>query len=226
MRNLQTHDEIRKPCAAAVAAYAVAGWLAFVVSVSAQETPQAAPSAQWAPTQSEPAQSEPAQSTPAQSALPQSEPAAPGSAAPTLPRASHKPGLFEAVGRWVDRGLTDIRDHVRGAKQRMDSIGDEAASNSKDFTDKAAAAGKNAADAMPKLPAGRMIDGRERCAAAPNGAPDCLSAAQALCRRHGYASGKSMDFTSAEECPVKALIGQESRDTCKTVTFISRAMCQ
>ena len=83
---------------------------------------------------------------------------------------------------------------------------------------------KNAVDAVAKLPAARMISGRERCAMAPNGAPDCVTAAEALCRKNGFSTGKSMDFTSAEECPVKTLIGQS--DQCTTVTFISRAMCQ
>jgi len=209
MRNLGVQTATRKHCTAV--ACAVTAWLAFVGPVPAQETPAPPPPAQWAPAQPVP---------------PQSEPVAPAAVAPVPPQAIHKPGLFEAVGRWVDRGLSDLRGHMRGAKQRMDNLGDEAAANNKDIADKAAAAGKNAADAMPKLPAARMIDGREKCAIAPNGAPDCLSAAQALCRRHGYASGKSMDFTSAEECPVKALLGQETRDSCKTVTFISRAMCQ
>ena len=56
------------------------------------------------------------------------------------------------------------------------------------------------------------------------GAPDCVAAAEVLCRKHGFTSGKSMDFTSAEECPVRTLLGQS--DECTTVTFISRAMCQ
>jgi hypothetical protein len=70
------------------------------------------------------------------------------------------------------------------------------------------------------------MSGRERCVNAPNGAPDCVTAADALCRKHGYSSGKSIDFTSAEECPARTLLGQASRDECTTVTFISRAMCQ
>ena len=88
----------------------------------------------------------------------------------------------------------------------------------------AADATRSAMDAVAKLPTARIISGRERCADAPNGAPDCLAAAEALCRKHGFASGKSMDFTSAEECPIKALLGQGQE--CTTVTFISRAMCQ
>jgi len=165
-------------------------------------------------------------------AVAQSAAPAPASPDPVPPiqepaRPLPKPGAFEAIGRWFDQGLTGLRDHMRGAKRQMDDLNDQAATNSREFNDKAATAGKSAVEAIPKLPpAARMIDGRERCAIAPNGAPDCLSAAETLCRKNGYSSGKSMDFTSAEECPVKTLLGQQSRDECKTVTFISRAMCQ
>jgi hypothetical protein len=70
------------------------------------------------------------------------------------------------------------------------------------------------------------MSGREKCAAAPNGAPDCVAAAEQLCKKHCYASGKSIDFTSAEECPAKVYLGGASAGECHTVTFISRAMCQ
>ena len=155
---------------------------------------------------------------------------------PPPPRA----GLFEAIGRWVDRSTTKFSDHLRGARRSMDDLGDKASANSKEMTDQAAKVGqgaadigknavdatKNAVDAVAKLPAARMISGRERCATAPNGAPDCVTAAEALCRKKGFSTGKSMDFTSAEECPVKTLVGEASQDQCTTVTFISRAMCQ
>jgi hypothetical protein len=127
----------------------------------------------------------------------------------------------------------------------MDELGDDAAANNKAISDQAAKVGQGAADvgkgaadatmsamdatknavgAVAKLPTARMMSGRERCNTAPNGAPDCVSAAEALCRKHGFTSGKSMDFTSAEECPVRTLLGQTN--DCTTVTFISRAMCQ
>jgi hypothetical protein len=122
----------------------------------------------------------------------------------------------------------------------MDDLSDEAAANSKSLQEKANEAGKNAAevgkgavdatknavDAVAKLPTARVMQGRERCTTAPNGAPDCVAAAQALCRKHGFATGTSMDFTSAEECPARTLLGQAPRSECTTVTFISRAMCQ
>jgi hypothetical protein len=159
-------------------------------------------------------------------------------AAPPPAPPQQKPGVFESIGRWFDSGASNFRDHLRGAKRRMDELGDDAAANNKAISDQAAKMGqgaadvgkgaadatKNAVDAVAKLPTARMMSGRERCIAAPNGAPDCISAAEALCRKHGFTSGKSMDFTSAEECPVRTLLGQTQ--DCTTVTFISRAMCQ
>jgi hypothetical protein len=159
-------------------------------------------------------------------------------AAPPPAPPQQKPGLFESIGRWFDNGASNFRDHLRGAKRKMDELGDDAAANNKAISDQAAKMGQGAADvgkgaadatvnamgAVAKLPTARMMSGRERCIAAPNGAPDCVSAAEALCRKHGFTSGKSMDFTSAEECPVRTLLGQA--ESCTTVTFISRAMCQ
>jgi hypothetical protein len=166
-------------------------------------------------------------------------------AAPPPAPPQQKPGVFESIGRFFETGASNFRDHLRGAKRKMDELGDDAAANNKAITDRAAKVGqgaaevgkgaadatmnavgatKDAVDAVAKLPTARMMSGRERCNTAPNGAPDCVSAAEALCRKYGFTSGKSMDFTSAEECPIKTLIGQS--DDCTTVTFISRAMCQ
>jgi hypothetical protein len=150
------------------------------------------------------------------------------------PARQEKPGVFESIGRWFDQGASNFRDHLQGAKRRMDDLGDEAATNSRGFNDKASAVGKNAADAtkgavdaVSKLSTARVMTGRERCIVAPNGAPDCLAAAELLCKKHGYVSGKSMDFTSAEECPAKVYLGGATTGAeCQTVTFISRAMCQ
>jgi hypothetical protein len=170
-------------------------------------------------------------------------------ATPTPPAAQpvpeQKPGVFESIGRFFDKGASNFSEHLRGAKRKMDELGDDAAANNKAIADQAAKVGQGAAEvgkgaaevgkgaadatisamgAVAKIPTARMMSGRERCATAPNGAPDCVSAAEALCRKHGFTSGKSMDFTSAEECPVRTLLGQS--DDCTTVTFISRAMCQ
>ncbi len=154
---------------------------------------------------------------------------------------SSKPGLFEAIGRWIDRSNENFRTHLRGAKDRVDNIGDDAAASGREIgkqandvgktaveaTKGAVAVGKNAVDAVVKLPGTRVVRGNERCNTAPNGAPDCLAAADSLCRKHGYSSGKSLDFTSAEECPARVMLsGRESEAECRIVTFINRAMCQ
>ena len=172
----------------------------------------------------------------AQEAAPPPQAPAPVQPAPPPP----KPGMFESIGSFFDQSANRFREHLRGAKRKMDDLGEDAAATRRDFDSKASEASKNAADigknaadatrsavdAVAKLPVARMMEGRERCIVAPNGAPDCLAAAEALCRKQGFSSGKSMDFTSAEECPPRVLLGQTSRAECTTVTFISRAMCQ
>ena len=156
----------------------------------------------------------------------------PAPAAPTRTGSSYS-GPFEAIGRWLDQGARNFRDHWGGAKARVDDLNERAAANRKEMSERADEMGKGAADvtigameAVTKLPGTRVMSGRERCTVAPNGAPDCIAAAEALCRKHGFASGKSMDFTSAEECPARALIAGRAEAECTTVTFISRAMCQ
>lgn len=174
-----------------------------------------------------------------ESALTSPEPAAPPAAA--RPVAAPSSGLFETIGRWFGEGATEFRNHIRGAKQRFDSLGDDAARTNREITDKAVDVGKGAVEitkdavevtkdavgTVVKLPATRVMQGHERCAVAPNGAPNCIAAAEALCRKHGFSTGKSLDFTSAEDCPVEVrLSGRRSDADCKTVTFISRAVCQ
>ena len=161
-------------------------------------------------------------------------PLAPPSAPAAQPAPAPKPGLFEAIGRWFDEGAAEFQTHLRGAKQRIDSLGIDAAETNREIGDRAAGVGKGAVEvtkaavgAVVRLPTTRVMKGHERCAAAPNGAPDCIAAANALCRKHGFSSGKSVDFTSAEECPVQVhLAGRQAGAECYTVTFISRAMCQ
>jgi len=154
-------------------------------------------------------------------------------AAPAQPSPAPKesPGLIDTIGKFFDQGATNFRDSLDGAKRKMDDLNDEAAANTRDINNKAAAVGKGAVDAtkgaVDAVTKSRVMSGRERCTVAPNGAPDCVAAAEQLCRKQGYATGKSMDFTSAEECPAKAYLGgQQSAPECHTVTFISRAMCQ
>ena len=193
--------------------------------------------AQNAPGPGAPVQTAPVQSAP----LPEAASPAPGLAeeAAPAPRPRNS-GLFEAIGRWIDESGANFRSHLRGAKNRADTIGEDAAAGSRDIGNKAADVGrgaveatkgavdvtKGAVDAVVKLPATRVMRGHERCGVAPNGAPDCIVAAETLCRKHGFSSGKSVDFTAAEECSARILVSGRQENDCRTVTFISRAMCQ
>jgi hypothetical protein len=173
----------------------------------------------------------------AQDAAPEAAQTAPAPLPPAQAeegKGASNPGMFESIGRWLDQGARNFNDHWRGAKARVDDLNDRAAANRKEMNKRAEEMRRGAAEvttgaveAVAKLPGTRVMSGREHCEVAPNGAPDCIVAAEALCRKHGFASGKSMDFTSAEECPARALLGDRAAAAeCKTVTFISRAMCQ
>ena len=86
---------------------------------------------------------------------------------------------------------------------------------------------KDAAEAVGRLPNTRVIIGHEKCQIAPNGAPDCIAAAYAICQAKGFKSGKSVDMTTAEVCPAQVyLSGRSSGPGCHTETFVSRALCQ
>jgi hypothetical protein len=187
------------------------------------------------------AQNAPTPITPAPVAPVQGEPIPDPGSPPPAAQPGEKEGLFEAIGRWIDRSNESFRSHLQGAKQRMDALGEDAAEGTRDLgkgaaevtkgavevTKGAVEVTKGAVDTVVKLPATRVIRGNERCGLAPNGAPDCVAAAEALCRKAGFATGKSMDFTSAEECSGRVLLsGRQSEADCKTVTFISRAVCQ
>ncbi len=134
------------------------------------------------------------------------------------------PGVFESIGRFFDQGAANFREHIGRARERVDDFGDKAAATGKGAVD----ATKEAVGAVVKLPAARVVQGRQVCHVAANGAPDCQSAAERLCKENGFASGKSMDFTSAERCPPRVWASgrQGNEAACTTETFISRAMCQ
>ena len=65
-----------------------------------------------------------------------------------------------------------------------------------------------------------MTSGHEKCQNAPNGAPDCVAAATAMCKKKGFESGKSMDMTTAENCPAQVLLsGRTSGAECQYRNF-------
>ena len=111
----------------------------------------------------------------------------------------------------------------------MKSSIDEINERSDKAAKEAAAATKSATDAMLKLPATRMVDGRERCEVAPNGSPDCRAAVEAICKAKGFASGNSLDTQTAEKCSPRAWLTRRltgEGEPCRIETFVTRAACQ
>lgn len=134
-----------------------------------------------------------------------------------------EPGLFESIGRWLERQSDSINSSVRDAGKGVENFGREAGTAAQTTVEGA----KDAAGAVARIPAARVITGHEKCRVAPNGAPDCVAAATAMCKKRGFESGKSADMTTAEVCPAQVyLSGRNSGAECRTETFVSRALCQ
>jgi len=172
----------------------------------------------------------------AQEAQPPRQPASPAQQETTR-RA--EPGMLESIGRWFQDSFDRFKSGIQGAGGTIGDLGDRASGAAKDAADvakdaaKSAAdaakgAAKNAADTVARLPRTRVVDGRERCAVAPNGAPDCRVAADAVCRGKGFGSGTSLDIQSAQKCPARIWLSGRSPEPgeCEVETFVTRAVCQ
>jgi hypothetical protein len=123
-----------------------------------------------------------------------------------------RPGIFDVIERWFEDSKARIDNQVKGTQQAIED---------------AAKAGQ-AGGAMLGFPGSKVARGRVRCAVAPNGAPDCVEAANALCRSKGYGPGKSVEINTADKCPTWVwLSGQRAPEgTCTTETFVLQATCQ
>ena len=147
-------------------------------------------------------------------AAPASEPAPPPAVAPGP---SFQPGFIDAFGRLLEQGAAKFKSDMQGAQENFDKLGKEARDAAKDAT-----------SGFVGLPGARVVSGRELCATAPNGAPDCLAAAASVCRGKGFQTGKSLDTQSEQKCPARLLLsGRPPNDTdCATEIYVTRAMCQ
>jgi hypothetical protein len=168
----------------------------------------------------------------AQTAAPQPENPAPApaqtappvEAQPAAPPVKKDVGFLDAVGRWLDKSASDFNDNLKKMKSSIDEFNDRAGKAAKD----AAAAAKQSSDALSKLPGARIIEAREKCVIAPNGSPDCVAAAEKICKGKGFAAGKSIDTQSAQKCPARVWLSGRAPTTgeCSIETFVTRAICQ
>lgn len=148
----------------------------------------------------------------------------PPQAVPPAPALPSPPDVLGAIGRMIDQSIQNVgagvNAGVKGAGETLGATTNAAGDIAKGVTD--------AAGTVVRLPATNVVSGFERCAVAPNGAPDCSGASLALCRSKGFERGNSLDITSSYKCPVQ--MWREGRAPnerdCKDESFVSRAICQ
>lgn len=221
---------------------AVVTALLLLLAVASVQAQTQSPSPQALSPQSPPAaapatgQAVPADDAPAASASPEAPLAAvPPPAAEAAPdpaaNGSFRPGLLHELGRMLEDSVNKLNSNLKGASGAIESLGSQtneavkgAAGAAKDAADLTAGAAGN----IVALPANRVVTGRAKCEAAPNGAPDCRIAANVLCRGKGFGQGSSLDVESAEKCPVQTWLSgrQPKRGECGVETFVTRAACR
>jgi hypothetical protein len=132
------------------------------------------------------------------------------------PVPGYKPGFIDVFGRWIGDSVSNWNTGLKGA-----------ADVAKDAADAATTVTRDTAGAVARFPGTRVISERATCPTAPNGAPDCRAAAEAICKTHGFASGSSIDFQTAEKCPPIALNRPDREPVvCTIESYVTRALCQ
>jgi hypothetical protein len=152
----------------------------------------------------------------------------PPAAAPSGPAMPTPPEAMGAIGRLLNQSISNIGAGVNaGVKGAGDTLG--ATTNAAGELAKGVTSGvTDAAGTVARLPLSNVVTGWQRCAVAPNGAPDCNVASVALCRTKGFSGGSSLDITSSRKCPpsVWAQGREPLPGECQDESFVSRAACQ
>jgi len=165
---------------------------------------------------------------PVPATAPAAAPAAAPMAAPILPAQppSDQPGLLPAFGRWWHDAFGDWGAKFDRAKQNQ--VAKDAADATGEAIKNAAAATKDAATAIVRLPGTRVVEVSEPCAVAGNGAPDCQVAATGACRKKGFNSGQPIDVRTSQECPAAVLMSGKppAEGECPNETVVLRVICQ
>jgi type IV secretory pathway TrbL component len=137
-------------------------------------------------------------------------------------------GKFEELGKQSDAAAKDVATATQGAVQGAADATKGAATATGNVVKSAAEATKDAATSIFRLPGVRIVEVHQLCSIAPNGAPDCRTAATNACRTKGFTSGNPMDVRSSQNCPPAVwLSGREpSAGECPEETVVLMAACQ
>ena len=115
------------------------------------------------------------------------------------PDPSYRPGFLDTLNRWLGNSRAAIESQLKQTQETLGSIGGEASGAAQG----AAGAAQEAAGAVVALPTARIVTGRQICLVAANGAPDCQSAIDSLCKGKGFHTGRSLEINSAQKCPTR-----------------------
>ncbi|WP_291577403.1 hypothetical protein [Bradyrhizobium sp.] len=169
--------------------------------------PQAAPPPQPSAPSTLGVQPSASQAAPDRAAPQPSEPA------PAAPAQQENPGLFNQMERLFEKSLS-VLPTLKSPSETIDDLNARA---------------KDAGETMSRLarPAS-MVTGRMGCPVAPNGAPDCKTAADKLCQAKGFKEGKSLNSDAAEKCAARVYMPGYKREPgdCRTENYVTRALCQ
>ncbi len=179
-----------------------------------------------------------AASVPAAAGDNQTTPGAAATAPPSPsppPPAANKPGFLHELGSWWNGSIASFGAKLNDARGKFEDLGKTskeaakgAATATQEAVKNAVDVSKDAAGVVVRLPNTRLIEMRERCDKAPNGAPDCATAAAKGCRAKGFTGGTSLDVTTAENCPAPTLLSRQepAKGECPVETVVTRAVCQ
>jgi hypothetical protein len=161
---------------------------------------------------------------------------------PVQPPPAEKPGFIYEFGRWWDTTRGKFEDlgkqsdaaakEAVAATQGAVHTATKATKGAADATESAvkgaADATKNAADTIFRLPGLRVVEVHQLCGVAPNGAPDCRSAATIACRTKGFTSGNPVDVRSSQNCPPAVWLSgrNPSAGECPEETVVLMAACR
>jgi hypothetical protein len=135
----------------------------------------------------------------------------------------------------MDDASAGIGKAFQGTIGGFSGVGAQAGTAAKGAADAATTVAKGVAQgaadvatAAARLPTSRIASGRERCTIAPNGAPDCRGAADALCKTKGFQSGTSIEFENNENCPAEVLMAGRRRaeGDCPVDYYVTKSLCQ
>jgi hypothetical protein len=228
-----------RPASTGLRLSALGGWVTVCAAlwIAAHAAFAQAPQAQQAPQP---------QFAPAPQSPPQQQQDAPPS--------PKREGFFDSFGRWFDKSSQDFKAKIdesnarwrsaveennakwrsaveennarwRDLNRKTEQAAKDAAVQQKEATEDFRKAQKEAAEAFKNLSNLRVVEGRQVCATAANGSPDCQPAAEAICKSKGFSTGKSADITTTRKCSARALLQRDESD-CRTETVVIKAACQ